>query len=149
MSLACPAFVDCSKYFLFLLLTYTVSSSDWLTACSWVHLERSPVLQLLKNFPAFSGTQRFISTFTRALHLSLSWSRPSHSTPTPSYHSYYCYPPTYILASSPLAFRSTTYIPFLFCPICATCPANLGLLDLIILIIQGVSQKVLRLLKLV
>jgi hypothetical protein len=31
-------------------------------------LEKLPVAQLLKNFPIFYGTQRFISTFTTALH---------------------------------------------------------------------------------
>jgi hypothetical protein len=30
------------------------------------------VVQLLENFPAFYGTQRFITEFTRALHWSLS-----------------------------------------------------------------------------
>jgi hypothetical protein len=29
-------------------------------------------VQLFKNFPAFYGTRRFISVFTRALHWSLS-----------------------------------------------------------------------------
>jgi hypothetical protein len=31
-------------------------------------LEKPPVVQLLKNLPAFYGTQRFITVFTRALH---------------------------------------------------------------------------------
>jgi hypothetical protein len=31
--------------------------------------------QLLKNFPAFYGTRRFITVYTRALHWSLSWAR--------------------------------------------------------------------------
>jgi hypothetical protein len=31
-------------------------------------LEKSPVVQLLKNFPEFYGTRRFITAFTRALH---------------------------------------------------------------------------------
>jgi hypothetical protein len=40
-------------------------------------------VQLLKNFPAFYGTRRFITVFTRALHWSLSCARsiqyiPSH-----------------------------------------------------------------------
>jgi hypothetical protein len=34
-----------------------------------------PFVQLLKNFPAFYGTRRFITVFTRALHCSLSWAR--------------------------------------------------------------------------
>jgi hypothetical protein len=31
-------------------------------------LEEPPILQLLKNFPAFYGTRRFITVFTRALY---------------------------------------------------------------------------------
>jgi hypothetical protein len=32
-------------------------------------------VQPLKKFPAFYGTRRFITVFTRALHWSLSWAR--------------------------------------------------------------------------
>jgi hypothetical protein len=35
-------------------------------------LEKLPLVQLLKNFPAFYGTQTFITVFTRAFHWSLS-----------------------------------------------------------------------------
>jgi hypothetical protein len=34
--------------------------------------EKRPIVRLLKNFPAFYGTRRFITMFTRALHRSLS-----------------------------------------------------------------------------
>ena len=37
---------------------------------SW---EVKPVLQLVKIFPSFYGTRRFITEFTSARHLSLSW----------------------------------------------------------------------------
>jgi hypothetical protein len=40
---------------------------------SWTLLEKLPIVQLLKNFPAFYGTRKFITVFTRALHWSLSW----------------------------------------------------------------------------
>jgi hypothetical protein len=46
---------------------------------SWALLEKLPIVQLLKNFPAFYGTRRFISMFTRALHWSLSWARSLQS----------------------------------------------------------------------
>jgi hypothetical protein len=39
---------------------------------SLVHPERPPVAQLIKNFPAFYGTRRFITVFIRAIHQSLS-----------------------------------------------------------------------------
>jgi hypothetical protein len=35
---------------------------------SWTLLEKLPIVQPLKNFPAFYGTWRFITVFTRALH---------------------------------------------------------------------------------
>jgi hypothetical protein len=44
-----------------------------LTSWSWALLEKPPIVQPLKNFPAFYGTHRFITVFTRALHWSLSW----------------------------------------------------------------------------
>jgi hypothetical protein len=49
----------------FLEVSYTHS---W----SWALLEEPPIVQLLKSFPAFYGTRRFITVFTRALHWSLS-----------------------------------------------------------------------------
>jgi hypothetical protein len=39
---------------------------------SWDLLEKLSIVQLLKNFPAFYGTWKFITMFTRALHWSLS-----------------------------------------------------------------------------
>jgi hypothetical protein len=39
-----------------------------LTLCTRVILEKTPVGELLKKFPAFYGTQRFIATFTKTCH---------------------------------------------------------------------------------
>jgi hypothetical protein len=50
---------------------------------SWALLEKSPIVQLLKNFPAFYRTRMFITASTRALHWSLSWAR---SISIPSHH---------------------------------------------------------------
>ena len=36
-------------------------------------LEKLTGMQLVKKFPAFHGTRRFITAFTSARHLSLSW----------------------------------------------------------------------------
>jgi hypothetical protein len=44
-----------------------------LTLCSRVLLEKLIVPQLVKNFPAFYKTRRFITLFTSGHHLSLSW----------------------------------------------------------------------------
>jgi hypothetical protein len=61
---------------------YILWNSLLLTLWSWALLERSPVVRTLDSFPAFYGTRRFNTKFTRALHLSLSWARPIQSTST-------------------------------------------------------------------
>ena len=52
-----------------------------LTPWSRVLLEKLTSCQLVKNFPAFYGTRRFIAAFTSASHLSLSWSISIQSMP--------------------------------------------------------------------
>jgi hypothetical protein len=51
---------------------YTIAIIIIITPWSWNLLEKLPVAQLLKNFPTFYGTQRFITDFTSALQWSLS-----------------------------------------------------------------------------
>jgi len=41
------------------------------------------VLQLVKKLSVFYGTRGFITAFTSARHLSLSWARSVQSMPTP------------------------------------------------------------------
>jgi hypothetical protein len=62
------------------ILVHVITSSlthSW----SWALLENLSIVQLLKNFPAFYGTRRFITVFTRALHWSLFWARSIQSIP--------------------------------------------------------------------
>jgi hypothetical protein len=47
-----------------------ISRLTYLRSCAL--LEKLPIVQPLKNFPAIYGTRRLITVFTRALHLSLS-----------------------------------------------------------------------------
>jgi len=61
------------------ILTYF--PSYLLTQWSRVVPEKLTGSQLLKKFPAFYGTRRFITAFTNARHLSLSWVRPIQSMP--------------------------------------------------------------------
>ena len=51
-----------------------------LTPWSRVLLEKLTGLQLVKKFPAFHGTRRFITALTSVHHLSLSWASPIQST---------------------------------------------------------------------
>jgi hypothetical protein len=90
-----------------------------LTLWSWVPFERPQVLQPLGSFPAFNGTQRFITTFTRALHLYLPWPRlmPS-TTPNPiSKRS------ILILSIHHLGLSSGLYL-LVFLPITYTCSSS-------------------------
>jgi len=50
-----------------------------LTPWCRVLLEKLAGLQLVKKFPAFHGTRRFITALTSFRHLSLSWARPIQS----------------------------------------------------------------------
>ena len=55
---------------------------NWVIAWSRVLLEKLIVPQQIKKFPATYGNQRFITTFTSARHLSLSWARSIQSIPS-------------------------------------------------------------------
>ena len=107
------------------LLTYL------LTPRCRVLLEKLTGLQLVKKFPVFHGTRRFITALTSVRHLSLSWASPIQST---------CSHPTswrsiLILSTHlrlglpsglfPSGFPTKTLYTPLSSPIRATCPAHL------------------------
>jgi len=52
-----------------------------LTPRSKVLLENLTVIQLVKKFPAFCGTHRFITMFTKAHHWTLFWAKWVHPHP--------------------------------------------------------------------
>ena len=51
-----------------------------LTPWCRVLLEKLTGLQLVKKFPTFHGTRRFITALTSVRHMSLSWANPIQST---------------------------------------------------------------------
>jgi hypothetical protein len=49
--------------------TFTFKVISITHSCNWALLDKPPIVQLLKNFPAFYGTPRFITVFRRALQV--------------------------------------------------------------------------------
>ena len=104
-------------------------------------------LQLVKKFPSFHGTRKFITALTSVRHLSLSWASPVQSTyPHPTTRRYISILSTHLLLDLPNGLfpsgypTKTLYIP-LSSPIRATCPAHLILLDFITRTILGEEYK--------
>ena len=62
-----------SYIYIYIYITYL------LTPWCRVLLEKLTGVQLVKKFPAFHGTRRFITTLTSVRHLSLSWASPIQS----------------------------------------------------------------------
>jgi len=61
--------------------THTHTHTHILFPCSTVLLEQLTGSQPVKKFPTFYGTRRFITAFTSARQLSLSWASSIHSMP--------------------------------------------------------------------
>ena len=113
-----------------------------LTPWCRVLLEKLTGLQLVKKFPAFHGTRRFITALTSVRHLSLSWENPIQSTyPHPTSWRSILILSTHLRLGVPSGLFPPVspprpYTPPLL-PIRATCPAHLILLDFITRTILG------------
>ena len=123
------------------LLTYL------LTPWCRVLLEQLTDLQLVKKFPAFHGTRRFITALTSVRHLSLSWASPIQSIyPHPTSWRSILILSTHLRLGFPIGLfpsgfpNKTLYTP-LSSPIRATCPAHLILHGFIARTILGEEYK--------
>ena len=120
------------------LLTYSmVQSPSW--EANW--------LQLVKKFPAFHRTRRFITALTSVRHLSISWGSPIQSIyPHPTSWRSILILYTHLRLGLPSGLfpsgfpTKTLYTP-LSSPICTTCPAHFILLDFITRTILGEEYK--------
>jgi len=61
--------------------SYTYLLPSLLTPCSRILLEKLTGFNPAKKFPAFYGTRMFITAFTSARHMSLSWASSTRSIP--------------------------------------------------------------------
>ena len=114
--------ISCQFFFSYLLLT------PW---CR-VFLEKLTGFQLVKKFPVFYGTRRFITALTNLRHLSLSWASPIHSIyPHPTSWRSILILSTHLRLGLPSGLfpsgfpTKTLYTP-LSSPIRATCQAHLS-----------------------
>ena len=118
-----------------------------LTPWCRVLLEKLTGLQLVKKFPAFHGTRRFITALTSVRHLSLSWASPIQSIyPHPTSWRSILILSTHLRLGLPSdlfssSFPTKTLYTTLSSPIRATCPAHLILLDFITRTVLGDEYK--------
>ena len=118
-----------------------------LTPWCRVLLEKLTRLQLVKKFPAFYGTRKFITALTSVRHLSLFWASQIQSIyPHPIYWRSILILSTHLglgLPSClfPSGFPTKTLYTPLSSPIRATCPPHLILLDFITRTILGEEYK--------
>jgi len=128
-------------------MNFLLQLTNLLTPWCRVLLEQLNGLQLVKKFPAFHGTQRFITVLTSVRHPSLSWASPIQSIyPHPTSWRSVLILSTHLRLGLPSGlfppgFPTKTLYTTLSSPIRATCPAHLVLLDFITRTILGEEYR--------
>ena len=120
-----------------------------MTICSRVLPEKLTVPLLVKKFPAFCGTRKFITAFTSAGHLSITRARAIRFTPLhPTSLRYFLILFSHLRLGLPSAVLPSSlpskilYTPLLS-SIYATCPAHLIFIDLITQKLLGEEYRLL------
>ena len=118
-----------------------------LTVWCTVLLEKLTSLQLVKKFPTFHGTRRFITALTSVRHLSLSWASPIQSIcPHPTSWRSILILSTHLRLGLPSGLLPSGFpTKILYTPLSshirATCPTHLILLDFITRTILGEQYR--------
>ena len=141
-------YYECGHYLLTYLLSKLLTYLLTYLLTPWCRvLEKLTGLQVVKKFPAFHGTRRFITALTSVRQLSLSWASPIQSIyPHPTSWRSILILTTHLrlgLPSGllPSGFPTKTLNTTLSSPIHATCPAHLNLLDFLTRTILGEQYK--------
>ena len=140
-------FSNAVTHFSCTLFTILIHSIYLLTPCSRVLFEKLTCFQLVKKFPTLYGARSFITAFTSARHLSLSWVSPIQPIlPHPTSWRYIVILSSHLRLGLPgglfpSGLPTKTLYALLLSPIRSPCPAHPVLLEFITRILLGEEYR--------